>query len=245
MTVQGVVAGRGTRGLAVTVFAEPMVWILGATQFWAPATQLNRNTRTAQTAIPHRRKQEIRLMKATSLMLRRTGARGRECEQDSSSCGFITSAPANKFRRTARLGKFIRVPRPAVLPFHTHMILQTEVFQFEPDITGISCSGRFTMGTRLSETEALIHSLIEKGLRKLVLDLTHVDVVDSAGLGVLMRAFGELHERGGQLRIAGPSEQVRRLLQITHTASILPIDAELVTSVQKLQQPHETTGVHA
>jgi len=125
------------------------------------------------------------------------------------------------------------------------MILQTEVFQFEPDITGISCSGRFTMGTRLSETEALIHSLIEKGLRKLVLDLTHVDVVDSAGLGVLMRAFGELHERGGQLRIAGPSEQVRRLLQITHTASILPIDAELVTSVQKLQQPHETTGVHA
>ncbi len=125
------------------------------------------------------------------------------------------------------------------------MILQTEIFQFEPDITGISCSGRFTMGTRLSETEGLIHSLIEKGMRKLVLDLTHVDVVDSAGLGVLMRAFGELNERGGQLRIAGPSEQVRRLLQITHTASILPIDAELVTSVQKLQPPHESSGASA
>ncbi len=125
------------------------------------------------------------------------------------------------------------------------MILHTEVFQFEPDITGISCSGRFTMGTRLSETEALIHSLIEKGLRKLVLDLTHVDVVDSAGLGVLMRAYGELNERGGQLRIAGPCEQVRRLLQITHTESILLIDAEIETSVQKLQPPHETTGAHA
>lgn len=125
------------------------------------------------------------------------------------------------------------------------MILQTEIFQFEPDITGISCSGRFTMGTRLSETEAMIHSLIEQGLRKIVLDLTHVDVVDSAGLGVIVRIFGELNERGGRLRISGPREQVRRLFEITHTASFLPVDAELVISVGKLQEPHEATSAHA
>jgi anti-sigma B factor antagonist len=125
------------------------------------------------------------------------------------------------------------------------MILQTEIFQFDPDITGISCSGRFTMGTRLSETEALIQSLIEQGLRKLVLDLTHVDVVDSAGLGVIVRIFGELNERGGRLRISGPREQVRRLFEITHTASFLPVDNELVLSVAKLQEPHEATSAHA
>ena len=125
------------------------------------------------------------------------------------------------------------------------MILQTEIFQFEPDITGISCSGRFTMGTRLSETEALIQSLIEEGMRKLVLDLTHVEVVDSAGLGVIMRVFGELNSRGGRLRISGPGEQARRLFEITHTASFLAIDTELVTSVEKLQQPNETSGAHA
>ncbi len=116
------------------------------------------------------------------------------------------------------------------------MILQTEVFQFEPDITGISCTGRFTLGTRLSETEAMIHSLIEGGVRKLVLDLTDVDVVDSAGLGIVMRIFGELNERGGRLRIAGPREQVRRLFEITHTSAILAVDPDLVTSVTQLQQ---------
>jgi len=115
------------------------------------------------------------------------------------------------------------------------MILQTEVFQFESEIMGISCSGRFTMGTRLSETEALIHSLIERGMRKLVLDLTYVEVVDSAGLGIIMRIFGELNDRGGCLRIAGASEHVRRLFEITHTGSILQLDPDLVTSVQKLQ----------
>jgi len=136
-----------------------------------------------------------------------------------------------------------------MLPFHfsrsSHMILHTEIFQFDPDIVGISCSGRFTMGTRLSETEALIHSLIEKGTRRLVLDLAHVDVVDSAGLGILMRVFGELNQRGGQFRIAGPGEHVRRLFEITHTASILPVDADLEISVKKLREPSGATGANA
>ena len=115
------------------------------------------------------------------------------------------------------------------------MILATEVFQFEPDITGVSCSGRFTLGTRLSETEALMHTLIENGTRKLVLDLTHVDFVDSAGLGIIMRVFGEIGQRGGQFRIAGAHQQVQRLFEITHTAAILSVDPDLVTSVKKLQ----------
>ena len=115
------------------------------------------------------------------------------------------------------------------------MMLETEVLQFDPDITGISCYGRFTLGTRLSETEGLINSLIEKGTRKLVLDLTNVDFVDSAGLGILMHAFGEMEQRGGRFRIAGPKEQVLRLFEITHTKAILPVDADLVTSVQMLQ----------
>ena len=115
------------------------------------------------------------------------------------------------------------------------MILETEVFQFPPDVTGISCFGRFTLGTRLSETEGLINSLIENGRRKLVLDLTHVEFVDSAGLGIIMRASGEIEQRGGQLRIAGPNDQVRRLFEITHTHAILAVDPDLVTSVQMLQ----------
>ncbi len=116
------------------------------------------------------------------------------------------------------------------------MLLATEVFHFEPDITGISCSGRFTLGTRLSETEAMVQTMLDQGVRKLVLDLTHVDFVDSAGLGIIMRIFGEITGRGGQFRIAGPHEQVRRLFDITHTSAILALDPDLVTSVQKLQE---------
>ncbi len=122
------------------------------------------------------------------------------------------------------------------------MMLETEVFTFEPDITGISCAGRFTLGNRLSEMEGLVHSLIADGVRKLVLDLTHVEFVDSAGLGVIMRAFGEIEQAGGQLRIAGASEQVQRLFNITHTGAILTLDPDLVTSVRKMQDGGAAAG---
>jgi anti-anti-sigma factor len=122
------------------------------------------------------------------------------------------------------------------------MMLETEIFTFEPDITGLSCAGRFTLGNRLSETERMMHSLIADGVRKLVLDLTHVEFVDSAGLGVIMRAFGEIEQLGGQFRIAGANEQVRRLFNITHTGTILTLDPDLVTSVRKLQDGKAKTA---
>ncbi len=116
------------------------------------------------------------------------------------------------------------------------MMLEFELFQFEPDITGISCAGRFTLGTRLSEIEAMIQSLIEQGSRKLVLDLKHVEFVDSAGLGIIMRISGEMGQHGGQLRIAGAGDQVQRLFNITHTGPLLALDLDLVTSIRKLQE---------
>ncbi len=116
------------------------------------------------------------------------------------------------------------------------MMLETEVFKFEPDVTGISCSGRFTLGNRLSELEGMVNSLIAEGVRKLVLDLTDVEFLDSAGLGVIMHISGQIEHKGGRLRIAGASEQAQRLFDITHTGKILGLDPDLVTSVKKLQE---------
>lgn len=115
------------------------------------------------------------------------------------------------------------------------MMLQTEVFRLEPDVTVLSCTGRFTMGNRLSETEALSNSLVAEGARKIVLDLTYVDVVDSAGLGVIMHISSLLEQHGGLFRIAGPNDRVRHLLAVTHTDRLLVVDDHLDTSVSEIQ----------
>src|SRR3974377_1335730 len=111
------------------------------------------------------------------------------------------------------------------------MILETEVFKFARDITAITCTARFTLGNRLREWEGLVNSLLEEGVRKLVLDLTHVEFVDSAGLGGIMHISGETEQKGGRLARAGGNEQAPRLFEITHTGTILAIDPDLVTSV--------------
>lgn len=114
------------------------------------------------------------------------------------------------------------------------MMLETELFRLEPGITVLACAGRFTLGTRLKETEALTDSLVAEGTRKLVLDLTHTETVDSAGLGVIMHMSAQLEQTGGAFRICGANERIRNLLSITHTDSLLPHDADLESSVKNL-----------
>ena len=113
-------------------------------------------------------------------------------------------------------------------------MLETELFRVEPDITVLACAGKFTMGTRLKETEVLSDSLIADGTRKLVLDLTHTDLVDSAGLGVIMHMSASLEQVGGKFRICGANERVRHLLSTTHTDALLANDEDLESSVRNL-----------
>lgn len=114
------------------------------------------------------------------------------------------------------------------------MMLETELFRVEPDITVLACAGKFTMGTRLSETEALSDSLVADGTRKLILDLTHTELVDSAGLGVIMHMSAGLEQAGGKFRICGANERIQHLLSTTHTDSLLSHDHDLESSVRNL-----------
>ena len=115
------------------------------------------------------------------------------------------------------------------------MMLETEVFEIEPDITVVSCAGRFTLGTQLRLTESMINTLLQKGSRKLILDLTHTELVDSAGLGVLMHVFGEMEQIGGTMRVAGATEHIANMFHVTHTDGILAVDADLMSSVKKIK----------
>ena len=115
------------------------------------------------------------------------------------------------------------------------MMLETELFRVEPDITVLACAGKFSMGTRLKETEALSDSLVADGTRKLILDLTHTDIVDSAGLGVIMHMSASLEQVGGKFRICGANERIRHLWHTTHTDSLLAHDDDLESSVRMLE----------
>lgn len=63
--------------------------------------------------------------------------------------------------------------------------------------------------------DATIDDVIGKGARLLVLDLTHVEFLDSTGLRGIVRASKLLGDLDGRLTVAGLSGAAERVLELT------------------------------
>ncbi len=88
-------------------------------------------------------------------------------------------------------------------------------------------TGRMTFGTRLHEVESKISEVANQGIHKLILDLSGIEYLDSAGLGVLILLNANMKVRGGHLRLVAPGAKVLEVLKMTHTDSILKIERNL------------------
>src|SRR3954454_16895450 len=70
--------------------------------------------------------------------------------------------------------------------------------------------------------EAEIERLLgEDEVRPLVLDLAELEFLDSAGLGTVLTIRDRAQDLGVELRLANPSDPVRRILEATGTAPML------------------------
>ena len=115
------------------------------------------------------------------------------------------------------------------------MPLSASIENLPQGIAVVRLSGGLTLGTSLKIADSQIQSEIEDGVSKMVIDLTDVEYMDSAGLGMLMYAYGMLNEKKGTLRLCGVIERVMSLLQMTKTDTFLPIDKSLDESLAALQ----------
>lgn len=61
-----------------------------------------------------------------------------------------------------------------------------------------------------------IQSLIADGSRRIVLDLSSVGAIDSSGLGTLVGNAKSMSSAGGSIVLAGVSQRVKRVLEITN-----------------------------
>lgn len=66
-----------------------------------------------------------------------------------------------------------------------------------------------------------LHTEVQKGNALLVVDLSGVDLIDSAGLSALISGLKAARLAGGTLQIARPSRQVRSILKLTTLHRVL------------------------
>jgi anti-sigma B factor antagonist len=76
--------------------------------------------------------------------------------------------------------------------------------------------------------------MIAKKPKRLVVDLSGVSYIDSAGLGAVIEAMQEVEAYGGKFALAGMQETVRsifKMLQLDQVFSIFPdVDAALAAA---------------
>jgi len=65
--------------------------------------------------------------------------------------------------------------------------------------------------------------LLGEGHRRIVLNLSRVDMLDSFGLAVLISLLKLSKEVGGNLTLFGLNDQVSRLIELTHMDRVLDI----------------------
>ena len=83
----------------------------------------------------------------------------------------------------------------------------------------------------------------------MVIDLTAVDYVDSAGLGLLMYTYGTLNGNNGALRLCGVAPRVMSLLQLGPKP--IPFfhrpnprrEPRRAAEIEVTQQPNESPGL--
>jgi anti-anti-sigma factor len=115
------------------------------------------------------------------------------------------------------------------------MPLSASIENLPKGIAVVKLSGGLTLGTSLKIADSQIQASIEDGVTKMVIDLTDVEYVDSAGLGMLMYAYGMLNEKKGSLRLCGVTPRVMSLLKMTKTDTFLSIDQNRDESLTALQ----------
>jgi anti-anti-sigma factor len=88
------------------------------------------------------------------------------------------------------------------------------------DIVVVSVGGELDMATA-PQLQDQITDLVDRGLSRLVFDLTDLSFCDSTGLSVFVRAKNSTDEAGGVVRLAAPQRGVRRILEVSGLVEVL------------------------
>lgn len=83
------------------------------------------------------------------------------------------------------------------------------------DVTVIDFEGRLALGDTEEELVQAVVALLEEGHRKILIDLSGIDYIDSSGLGELVHGFRAARDQGAVLKLLRPQDRVRQTLQLS------------------------------
>ena len=88
------------------------------------------------------------------------------------------------------------------------------------DVTVVDLNGKMTLGEGDELLRDKVNSLIQQGQRKIILNLSEVPYIDSAGLGEIVRTYTTVSRQGGSLKLLNLTKRIQDLLAITKLLTV-------------------------
>ena len=99
----------------------------------------------------------------------------------------------------------------------------------------LNIKGEVTEDSLAALNQSVDHQLAGKEVIDLVLNLENVPFIDSAGMEYLLDLNERLAERLGQVKLARPDENIRKILEITRLESTFEVFEDLSEAVKAIQ----------
>lgn len=83
-------------------------------------------------------------------------------------------------------------------------------------MTVVDFEGRLAIGVSDTVLPRVIGEILQEGSKKILLNLSEMDYIDSNGLGELVQAYRESKRHGASLRLLKPQDRVAKTLRLTN-----------------------------
>jgi len=97
----------------------------------------------------------------------------------------------------------------------------------------LALRGRLVLGDESNGLRTTVDKLLAAGATRIVVNLEHVDYVDSAGLGALIETHRRTKAKGGHLKLCHMGPKLQRALEMARLLTIFetsPTEAAAVES---------------
>lgn len=99
-------------------------------------------------------------------------------------------------------------------------------------VTVVDLSGRITLGEGSAILRDTIRELLNRGQKKVLLNLGDVTYIDSSGIGELVSGFTTVTNQGGQLKLLNLTKKVHDLLQITKLYTVFEVHNDETAAIR-------------
>ena len=88
------------------------------------------------------------------------------------------------------------------------------------DVVILEPKGKIMGGPDATMLHDKLHDFIDQNKKKVIIDLSKVEWMNSTGLGILISGLTTMRNNGGELKLAGITEKIESLLTITKLITV-------------------------